>query len=180
CWEWINGDVIIYELPSEPHEIGIGAITTMILNQTSAAAFTNARLGDNLFRPAKPEVDIPTGLIKRRGIIASWIEELASSDISSNTHTYLSESKLSDNKEIDEFPDFKSKEKVNSEIKQCNRKKKLRNQGLSLVRYKKKETDKLWQELFNTSLESSSQDHFISKNIKPGQIEISERTCIVL
>ncbi|CAG8819531.1 8096_t:CDS:2, partial [Racocetra persica] len=34
----------------------------------------------------------------------------------------------------------------------------------------KKGTDKLRQELFNTSLEPSSQDHSISKNIKPGQI----------
>ncbi|CAG8719092.1 25775_t:CDS:2, partial [Gigaspora margarita] len=38
----------------------------------------------------------------------------------------------------------------------------------------KKGTDKLQQELFNTSLETSLQDHSISKNIKPGQIEISE------
>ncbi|CAG8694273.1 40613_t:CDS:10 [Gigaspora margarita] len=36
--------------------------------------------------------------------------------------------------------------------------------------------DKLRQELFNTSLELSSQDHSISKNIKPEQIEISETT----
>jgi len=43
-----------------------------------------------------------------------------------------------------------------------------------LVSHKKKGTDKLRQELFNTSLEPSSQDHSISKNIKPGQIEISE------
>jgi len=43
-----------------------------------------------------------------------------------------------------------------------------------LVSHKKKRTDKLRQELFNTSLELSSQYHSISKNIKPGQIEISE------
>ena len=43
-----------------------------------------------------------------------------------------------------------------------------------MVSHKKKGTDKLRQELFNTSLEPSSQDHSISKNIKPGQIEISE------
>ncbi|CAG8759530.1 40980_t:CDS:2, partial [Gigaspora margarita] len=57
--------------------------------------------------------------------------------------------KSSENKEIDEFLDFKSMDR-------------------------KKGTDKLRQELFNTSLELSSQDHSISKNLKPGQIEISE------
>ena len=41
-----------------------------------------------------------------------------------------------------------------------------------MVSHKKKGTDKLRQELFNTSLDL--QDHSISKNIKPGQIEISE------
>ncbi|CAG8551134.1 8514_t:CDS:2, partial [Acaulospora morrowiae] len=66
-------------------------------------------------------------------------------------------------------------EKVNSEIKQRNRDKKLRDQCLSLVSHKKKGTDKLWQELFNTSLELSSQDHSISKNIKSGQIEFLRR-----
>jgi len=29
-WEWVNGDVIIYELPSEPHEVCIGKIAKVI------------------------------------------------------------------------------------------------------------------------------------------------------
>src|SRR5437660_42050 len=41
----------------------------------------------------------------------------ASSDISSNIHTYSSEPKSLENKEIDEFLDLKSKERVSSEIK---------------------------------------------------------------
>ena len=45
----------------------------------------------------------------------------ASFNISSNIHA----PKLSENKEIDEFLDLKSKERVSSEIKQRNRKKKL-------------------------------------------------------
>ncbi|CAG8516896.1 10176_t:CDS:2 [Diversispora eburnea] len=36
CWEWINGKVIIYELPSEPYEVYIGTITRMLSNQTNA------------------------------------------------------------------------------------------------------------------------------------------------
>ena len=43
-----------------------------------------------------------------------------------------------------------------------------------MVSHKKKKTDKLQQELFNTSLELSLQDHSISKNIKPEQIKISD------
>ena len=31
CWEWSDGKVIIYELPSMPHEVGIGAITEEIM-----------------------------------------------------------------------------------------------------------------------------------------------------
>ncbi|CAG8644413.1 7815_t:CDS:2, partial [Paraglomus brasilianum] len=56
----------------------------------------------------------------------------ATFDISSNIYTYSSEPKSSENKEIDEFLDFKK---------------------------------------------LSSQYHSISKNIKPGQIEISEMAC---
>ncbi|CAG8618993.1 1000_t:CDS:2, partial [Diversispora eburnea] len=77
-------------------------------------------------------------------------------------------------KEENEFLDSKYKEQVSKEIMERIRKKKLRDQDLSLVSHKKKGTDNLQQELFNTSLETSSQDHSLSKNIKPGQIEISE------
>ncbi|CAG8651675.1 12599_t:CDS:2, partial [Acaulospora morrowiae] len=62
----------------------------------------------------------------------------SSSDISSNIHTYSSEPKSSENKEIDEFLDLKSKEGVSSEIKQRNREKKLQresaeDQSLNLI-----------------------------------------------
>jgi len=32
CWEWSEGKVIIYELPSAPHEICIGRISCEIIN----------------------------------------------------------------------------------------------------------------------------------------------------
>ncbi|CAG8683305.1 6499_t:CDS:2 [Cetraspora pellucida] len=100
----------------------------------------------------------------------------SNSDIYQNSVTPTSPAEtisLEENKE-NEFLDSKHKETVSKKIIQCIKEKKLRDQALSLVNHKKKGTDKLRQELFNTSLELSSQDHSISKNIKPGQIEISE------
>ncbi|CAG8470291.1 5711_t:CDS:2 [Diversispora eburnea] len=44
CWEWSNGEVIIYELPSMPHEVIIGAVTRMLLYQCNAVAFTNTEI----------------------------------------------------------------------------------------------------------------------------------------
>ncbi|RIA94683.1 hypothetical protein C1645_759632 [Glomus cerebriforme] len=77
CWEWTDGDVIIYELPSEPHEICIGAITKEIFRacrnteRTNAEIFslgsTRTRAGrsgkeaDDSFRPRKPLVNPPNG-----------------------------------------------------------------------------------------------------------------------
>jgi len=33
CWEWSNGEVLIYELPSILHEVGISAIVKQINRQ---------------------------------------------------------------------------------------------------------------------------------------------------
>ena len=43
-WEWSEGKVIIYELPSMPHEVVIGAVTRMLMYQCHAVAFTNAEI----------------------------------------------------------------------------------------------------------------------------------------
>jgi hypothetical protein len=44
CWEWTNGDVIIYELPLEPHEICIGVITREIFRACRNVERTNAQV----------------------------------------------------------------------------------------------------------------------------------------
>ena len=44
CWEWSNGKVIIYELPSAPHEICIGAIVKEIYKSCSNADRTDAEI----------------------------------------------------------------------------------------------------------------------------------------
>ncbi|CAG8668058.1 10836_t:CDS:2, partial [Diversispora eburnea] len=77
CWEWSNGEVIIYELPSLPHEVVIGAVRRMLLYQCNAVAFTDAEIdslgatrtrdrtrgkeADESFRPIKPAVTAPNG-----------------------------------------------------------------------------------------------------------------------
>jgi hypothetical protein len=77
CWEWSNGKVIIYELPSMPHEVGIGAITFEIIEslipvkRTNAAIYSCGATGtrdrnrgkeaDASFRPRKIAVDAPNG-----------------------------------------------------------------------------------------------------------------------
>ncbi|RIA87998.1 hypothetical protein C1645_826997 [Glomus cerebriforme] len=43
-WEWTDGDVIIYELPSEPHEICIGAITEELMDVCRLVKRTNAQI----------------------------------------------------------------------------------------------------------------------------------------
>ena len=43
-WEWLDGDVLIYELPSMPHEVCIGAIVKQINRQCSNADGTNAEI----------------------------------------------------------------------------------------------------------------------------------------
>ncbi|CAG8713642.1 15384_t:CDS:2, partial [Funneliformis mosseae] len=32
CWEWVEGNIVIYEVPSMPHEIGISAIVKEIMD----------------------------------------------------------------------------------------------------------------------------------------------------
>ncbi|CAG8452404.1 18285_t:CDS:2 [Acaulospora morrowiae] len=70
CWEWSNGEVLIYEFPSKPHEVGIGAITEEIMgacrsvkgtpSQIYSFGATGTRDGnrgkeaDASFRPKKP------------------------------------------------------------------------------------------------------------------------------
>lgn len=77
CWEWSNWKVIIYEFPSEPHEVGIGAITKEILescrnaNRTDAEIYSygstrtqadrSAKEADDSFRPEKLAATYPNG-----------------------------------------------------------------------------------------------------------------------
>jgi len=44
CWEWSDGKIIIYELPSMPHEVGIGAIAKEIIKSCIDADGTNAEI----------------------------------------------------------------------------------------------------------------------------------------
>ena len=44
CWEWANGDVMIYELPSEPHEIAISAISEEIMDACRNVKWTPAQI----------------------------------------------------------------------------------------------------------------------------------------
>ncbi|CAG8464599.1 657_t:CDS:2, partial [Acaulospora morrowiae] len=76
-WEWIDYKVIIYELPSKPHETLIGAISTEIIMSCSPVHGTDASIGnlcaiqtradnsvkeaDSCFRPSKPRVRPPNG-----------------------------------------------------------------------------------------------------------------------
>ncbi|CAB4401256.1 unnamed protein product [Rhizophagus irregularis] len=77
CWEWSNREVLIYELPSMPHEVCIGAITTEIIvscvpvmrTNTEIYSFGSTRTRDSnrgkeadaSFRPKKPAVTAPNG-----------------------------------------------------------------------------------------------------------------------
>ncbi|CAG8696443.1 5455_t:CDS:2, partial [Acaulospora morrowiae] len=77
CWEWSNGEVIIYEFPSKPHEVCIGKISKMIIKSCGNADETNAEIlsvgstrtrdrnrgkeADASFRPIKPDVTAPNG-----------------------------------------------------------------------------------------------------------------------
>jgi hypothetical protein len=44
CWEWVEGKVVIYELPSMPHEVCIGAITSDIIEGCIPVKRTNAKI----------------------------------------------------------------------------------------------------------------------------------------
>jgi hypothetical protein len=41
CWEWSNGEVIIYEFPSMQHEVCIGAITGEVFTGCSNVHHTD-------------------------------------------------------------------------------------------------------------------------------------------
>ncbi|CAG8658400.1 16583_t:CDS:2 [Funneliformis mosseae] len=76
-WEWINYEVIIYELPLKRHETFIGSITSEIMEKCLPAKRTDAEIGnlgairtrvdnsgkeaDACFRPSKPPVQPPNG-----------------------------------------------------------------------------------------------------------------------
>ena len=45
-WEWVDYKVIIYELPSKPHETLIGAIAYMFLRQCDPVFGTDASIGN--------------------------------------------------------------------------------------------------------------------------------------
>ncbi|CAG8639101.1 14508_t:CDS:10 [Cetraspora pellucida] len=77
CWEWREEKVIIYEFPSAPHEVCIGAIVKEIIKRCSNIDGTNAEIisfgatrtrdinrgkeADSSFRPDKPLVTPPNG-----------------------------------------------------------------------------------------------------------------------
>ncbi|PKY52496.1 hypothetical protein RhiirA4_496827 [Rhizophagus irregularis] len=77
CWEWSDGKVIIYELPSAPHEVCIFEISEEIMNACRHIRGTPAQIygigatrtrdrnrgkeADASFRPAKPAVTAPNG-----------------------------------------------------------------------------------------------------------------------
>ncbi|CAB4438085.1 unnamed protein product [Rhizophagus irregularis] len=76
-WEWKNNKVMIYELPSKPHETCIYAINKVISRACTAVDYTNSRIlnlgatrtraddsgkeADSCFRPMKARVPTPTG-----------------------------------------------------------------------------------------------------------------------
>ena len=45
-WEWVDYKVIIYELPSKPHETLIGAITSEIVEKCLPVKRTDASIGN--------------------------------------------------------------------------------------------------------------------------------------
>ncbi|KAF0429712.1 hypothetical protein F8M41_005641 [Gigaspora margarita] len=77
CWEWREEKLIIYEFPSAPHEVCIGAIVKEINKRCSNVDGTNAEIisfgatrtrdinrgkeADSSFRPDKPPVTPPNG-----------------------------------------------------------------------------------------------------------------------
>ncbi|CAB5094601.1 unnamed protein product [Rhizophagus irregularis] len=77
CWEWSDGKVIIYELPSMPHEVCISAVSEEISNACRHVRGTPAQIygfgatrtcdrnrgkeADSSFRPVKPAVTAPNG-----------------------------------------------------------------------------------------------------------------------
>ncbi|CAI2181134.1 15079_t:CDS:2, partial [Funneliformis geosporum] len=76
-WEWINYEIIIYELPLKHHETFVVSITSEILEKCHPVKRTNAAIGglgatrtradnfgkeaDASFRPKKPRVQPPNG-----------------------------------------------------------------------------------------------------------------------
>ncbi|CAG8732478.1 3895_t:CDS:2, partial [Racocetra persica] len=105
CWEWdaklekngiVLGDVTVYELPLQPHEICIEAISTLIKKECIPVYGTDAEIfslaatrtrvknhckePDGSFRPEKSSVELPDG---SDGLDAPWpnlVVEVASSE----------------------------------------------------------------------------------------------------
>ena len=44
CWEWLNGEVLIYELPSLPHEVCISAVAVEIMDACRNVKGTPAQI----------------------------------------------------------------------------------------------------------------------------------------
>ena len=65
-WEWRNNQVMIYELPSKPHETCIYAINKLISRGCSVVDYTNARIL-NLGATRKYQL-----LIYHLGLIIIW------------------------------------------------------------------------------------------------------------
>ncbi|CAG8614808.1 22705_t:CDS:2, partial [Cetraspora pellucida] len=95
-WEWTNYKVSVYELPLEPHETCIGAITKIINRSCSAVDFTDASImnfgairtradgsgkeADASFRPMKSGVPAQTGSDGKRKPWPNIIVEVAYSE----------------------------------------------------------------------------------------------------
>ncbi|KAF0446320.1 hypothetical protein F8M41_002945 [Gigaspora margarita] len=104
-WEWsaklekngiVLGDVTVYELPTQAHEVCIGKITELMIEQCRPVNRTDAEIyllgatrtrakdfckePDGTFRPRKSAVDLPNG---SDGLTAPWpniVIEVASSE----------------------------------------------------------------------------------------------------
>ncbi|CAG8700980.1 15815_t:CDS:2, partial [Funneliformis mosseae] len=72
CWKWVEGNVTIYEVPSMPHETGIGAIVEEIMDACRPVKGIPSQIyktrdrncekeADALFRPTKLAVNAPNG-----------------------------------------------------------------------------------------------------------------------
>ncbi|CAG8530269.1 19715_t:CDS:2 [Racocetra fulgida] len=105
CWEWdakfekngvVLGEVAVYELPLQAHEVCAGEISSLIFEQCLPANRTDAKIyilaatrtrvrgfgkeADGSFRPEKSSVDLPNG---SDGLNAPWpnlVVEVASSE----------------------------------------------------------------------------------------------------
>ncbi|CAG8518738.1 1483_t:CDS:2 [Acaulospora morrowiae] len=95
-WEWVDYKVIIYELPSKPHETLIGAIISEIVEKCLPVKRTDASIGnlgairtradnsgkeaDACFRPSKPRVRPPNGCDEQDEPWPNLVVEVAHSE----------------------------------------------------------------------------------------------------